>query len=50
MPLGMMVGLGPGYMVLDADPAPPQGAHPKFRPMSVVAKRLHGPRFHLVRR
>ena len=23
MPLGMEVGLGPGYIVLDGDPAPP---------------------------
>jgi len=25
MPLGMEVGLSPGYTVLDVDPAPPQG-------------------------
>jgi len=34
MPLGtMVIGLGPGNIVLDADPAPPQGARPppKFR-------------------
>jgi len=38
-----MVGLGPGNIVLDADPAPPPrgtASLPKFRPMSVVAKRL----------
>ena len=29
MPLGLEVGLGPGNIVLDADPAPPlQGAQP----------------------
>ena len=28
MPLGMMVGLGPGNIVLDADPAPPKGHSP----------------------
>ena len=34
MPLCTMVGLGPGNIVFDADPAPPQGAQPppKFRP------------------
>jgi len=33
MPLGMDVGLGPGHIVLDMDPAPPQkkGGHsPRF--------------------
>ena len=41
MPLGTMVGLGPGNIVLDADPAPPQtDTAPNFWPMSVVAKRL----------
>ena len=46
MTLGLQVGLGPGHIVLDGDPAPrpPQkgGAAPNFRPMSVVAKRLDG--------
>jgi len=28
MPLGTKVGLGPGNIVLDADPAPPEGAQP----------------------
>ena len=41
MPLGTEVGLGPGHILLDGDPAPPpqkgDGA-PNFRPMSVVAK------------
>jgi len=43
MPLGREVGLGPGDIVLDGDPAPlPQKAQeppPTFRPMSIVAKR-----------
>jgi len=41
MPLGADVGLGPGYIVLDGDPAPTKGAQPPltFRPMSTVAKR-----------
>jgi len=31
MPLGTEVGLGPGHIVLDGDPAPsPEGAHPQF--------------------
>jgi len=44
MPLGMEVDLSPGDFVLDGDPAPsPQrGRAPNFRPMSIVAKRLHG--------
>jgi len=43
MPLGTDVGLGPGHIVLDGDPAPPspkRGTAPNFRPMSIVAKRL----------
>jgi len=42
MALGMEVGLGPGHIVLDGDPAPSQKGHspPNFRPMSVVAKQL----------
>jgi len=43
MPLGMEVGLGPGHIVVDEDPAPqPKGAQrppPTFRSMSIVAKR-----------
>ena len=66
MPLGTEVGLGPGDIVLNRDPALPKGAQPcviwgpsppktrgtapNFRPMSVAAKRLDGSRFHLVRR
>ena len=53
MPLGMEVGLSPGAydFVLDGDPAryPKRGgAPPNFRPTSIVAKRLHGSRCHLV--
>jgi len=51
---GMEVGLGPGDIVLDGDPAPlpKKGAEPppKFWPMSIVAKRLDGSRCHLVQR
>jgi len=28
MKLGMLLGLGPGYIVLDGDPSPPKGAQP----------------------
>jgi len=38
MPLGMVVGLGTGHIVLDGDPQ--RGTAPNFWPMSVVAKRL----------
>jgi len=51
MKLGTEVGLGPGHIVLDRDPAVlPKGAQPppNFRPMSVVVKRLNGSRCHLV--
>ena len=41
MKLGVLVGLGPGHIVLGGDPAPPKKGHsPNFRPISVVAKRL----------
>jgi len=44
MPLGTEIGLAPGHIALDGDPAPPEekGHSPpsRFRPMSVVAKRL----------
>jgi len=43
MPLGTEVGLGPGDIVLDGDPAPPQGgttAPPLFGP-SIAAKQLY---------
>jgi len=51
MPLGTMVGLSLGNIVLDVDSAPPARAPPpcKLQPLSVVAKRLHGSRCHLVR-
>ena len=50
MKLGMEVGLSPGHIVLDWDPAPPKRvtALLNFRPMSVVAKWLDGLRCHLV--
>ena len=53
MKLGTEVGLGPGHIVLDGDPAPPPErgtALPNFRPISVVAKWLDGSRCHFVRR
>jgi len=43
--IGMEVGLGPGHIVLNGDPAlrnPKRGTAPNFRPMSIVAKRLYG--------
>ena len=51
MPLGMEQGLGPDDFVLDEDPTPlpKRGRSPNFRPMSIVAKRLDGSRFRLVR-
>jgi len=39
IPLGTKVGLCPGHIVLDGDPAPPKGRSPNFRPMSIMAKR-----------
>jgi len=52
IPLGMEIGLGPGDFILGGDPIPPPqkggGAPlPNFRPMSIVAKRLDGSRWHL---
>jgi len=48
---GMQVGLVPGHIVLDGDPAPPpqRGTDPNFRP-AVVAKWLDGSRCHMVGR
>ena len=50
MVLGMEV--GPGDFVLDGDPVPfPKRGRsplPNFRPISLVAKRLHTSRFHSV--
>jgi len=51
MTLGMVVGLGPGHIVLDGDPAPlPKKGDraPNFRPISLVAKRMDASRCHLV--
>jgi len=50
MPVGMKVGLGPGHIALDGDraPLPKRGTAPNFRPISIVAKRLDGSRYHLV--
>jgi len=45
MPLGVEVGVGPGHIVLDGDPAPLQT--PIFGPF-VVAKHLDASRCHLV--
>jgi len=53
MKLGMQVGLGPGHIVLDGDPAPlpkKRAKPPNFRPMSIVAEWLDGSRCHLLRR
>ena len=50
MVLGMDVGLSPGDFVLDGDPfpLPKRGTEPpNFRPMSIVAKRPDGSRWHL---
>ena len=48
IPFGGKVGLGPGRIVLDGDPAPPSPkrgtAAPNFQPMSIVAKHLDGSR------
>jgi len=52
MKLGEGVGLGPGHIVLDGDPAPPlqKGHTPNVWPMSVAAKRQDGLRGHLLQR
>ena len=45
MKLGVEVGLSPGHIVLDGDPAPlPQkmAEPPNFRPIYAAAKWLHG--------
>jgi len=49
MPLGREVGLSPSNNVLETQfPLPKKGAErPNFLPMSVVAKRLDGSRWHL---
>jgi len=38
MPLDKEIGLGPGHIVLDGDPAP-TAAPSHFQPMPIVAKR-----------
>jgi len=53
MPLGVELGLSPGDFVLDGDPALPSPKRgrallPNFRRISIVAKRLHASRCHLV--
>jgi len=51
MALGMEVGLGPGHIVLDGDPAPllKKGVEPpNFRRISIVVKRLDASRCHVV--
>jgi len=53
MALGMKVGLDPGHIVLDGDPAPlPKKATEllNFRSMSIVAKWLYVSEYHLVLR
>jgi len=53
VPLGTEVGLDPSDIALHGDPAPhPQKGSraPNFQPMSIVAKRLDGLRWHLARR
>jgi len=51
MKLGTEVGIDPGDIVLDGDPAPrsKKGHSPHFSTMSIAAKRLDVSRFHLVR-
>ena len=39
-PLDTKVGLGPGHIVLDGEPAPQRGTAPNFRSMSIVTKRV----------
>jgi len=50
MKLGVLVGLGPGHIVLDWDPAhpPPKGHSRQFRSISAVAEWLDESRCHLV--
>jgi len=45
MKLGLEVGLSPGHIVLDGDPAPspPKGTAPNFRSMSVAAEWIKMP-------
>jgi len=50
MALGMEVGLGPGHIVLDGDPAPllKKGAESQFSAHFIVAKRLNVSRCYVV--
>jgi len=50
MALGMEVGLSPGQIVLDGDPAPltKRGRAPHVWPIFIVAKRMDASRCHLV--
>jgi len=50
MKLGTQVGLSPGHIVLDGDPAPlPQKVkNSNFRPISVVTQWLHGSRCYVL--
>jgi len=52
MALGMEVGLDPGHIVLDGDPAPRHktGGTPNFRHISIMAKRLDRSIWHLAPR
>jgi len=54
MALGTQVGLDPGHILLDGDPAPPPQKRgqspPNFQNMSIVAKQLNGSRWHLAHR
>jgi len=55
IPLGVEVGLGPGDIVLDEDPAPPPRKGAQQPPLlahvySIVAKCLDGSTCHLLRR
>jgi len=45
MKLGMQVGVGPGYSMIDGNPVPPPpqgGIAPNFRPIYVAPKCLDG--------
>jgi len=52
VPNGMEVGLIPGDFVRwrPSPPSPKRNGAPNFRPMSIVAKRLHGSRCCVVRK
>ena len=50
MPLGIEVGLGPGDIVLDEDPAPPNGHTPVFDPCLLCPNGWVNQEWHFVRR